>query len=77
MHESSHYRSSQKDLIPNLSTKNANSFLSNEIDTSNKQELQDLVNQMILNLIAKTEAELITISTITQKYKEIAVQKIN
>ena len=81
MHESSRYRSSQisnqKDLIPNLSTKNAKNSLSDEIDTSNRQEFQDLVNQMILNLIAKTEAELITISTITQKYKEIAVQKIN
>ncbi|MEO0834824.1 MAG: hypothetical protein AAFY16_02305 [Cyanobacteria bacterium J06642_3] len=80
MHESSRYRSNQicsQQLTPNFSTKNADNSLSDEIDTNNKPEFQDLVNQMILNLIAKTEAELITISTITQKYREIAVQKIN
>ena len=77
MHESSRHPSSQKDLMPNCSTKNAKNSLFDEIDTNNKQELQNLVNQMILNLIAKTEAELITISTITQKYKEIAINKVN
>ncbi len=52
-------------------------FSKSVIDTSNNPEFQDLVNQMILNLVAKTEAELNLISTITQKYKETAPQKIN
>ena len=52
-------------------------FSKSVIDTSNNQEFQNLVNQMILNLVAKTEAELNLISTITQKYKETAPQKIN
>ncbi|MGK7936254.1 MAG: hypothetical protein AB4206_10745 [Xenococcaceae cyanobacterium] len=58
---------SQKNLIKN--------FVPDEIDANSNQEFQNLVNQMILNLVAKTEAELMTISTITQKYKEIAPQK--
>ncbi|MDJ0635067.1 MAG: hypothetical protein QNJ34_17890 [Xenococcaceae cyanobacterium MO_188.B29] len=66
---------SQKNLIKNFSTNRPENFLPNEIDTNNNQEFQNLVNQMILNLVAKTEAELITISTITQKYREIAPQK--
>ena len=52
-------------------------FSKSGIDPSNNQEFQNLVNQMILNLVAKTEAELNLISTITQKYKETAPQKIN
>ncbi len=52
-------------------------FSKSVIDASNNEEFQDLVNQMILNLVAKTEAELNLISTITQKYKETAPQKIN
>ena len=52
-------------------------FSKSVIDASNNQEFQNLVNQMILNLVAKTEAELNLISTITQKYKETAPQKIN
>ena len=52
-------------------------FSEGVIDTSNNQEFQNLVNQMILNLVAKTEAELNRISTITQQYKETAPQKIN
>lgn len=39
------------------------------------REFQDLITQMILNLVAQTEAELIAISTITQKYKETTAQK--
>ena len=66
---------STKNLIKNFSTNRPENFLPNEIDTNNNQEFQNLVNQMILNLVAKTEAELITISTITQKYKEIVPQK--
>ena len=52
-------------------------FSPSVIDASNNQEFQNLVNQMILNLVAKTEAELKMISTITQKYKETEPQKIN
>ena len=70
--------SSQRNLIPNLSSQSSQNFISNQIDTnSSSQELQNLVHQMILNLVAKTEAELNTISTITQKYKPIAAQKTN
>ena len=49
----------------------------NNLDASNNQEFQNFVNQMILNLVAKTEAELNMISTITQQYKEAASSKIN
>ena len=66
---------SQKNLIKNFPTNRPENFIPDEIDTNNNQEFQNLVNQMILNLVAKTEAELMTISTITQKYKEIAPQK--
>ena len=69
--------SSERNLIQNLSSQSDQNFISNQIDTSSSQELQNLVHQMILNLVAKTEAELTTISTITQKYKEIAAQKTN
>ncbi|MDJ0593374.1 MAG: hypothetical protein QNJ72_25875 [Pleurocapsa sp. MO_226.B13] len=68
--------SRERNLIQNLSSQSSQNFISNQIDTnSSSQELQNLVHQMILNLVAKTEAELNTISTITQKYKEIAAQK--
>ena len=67
----------QRNLIKNFSTNNPENFSKSVIDTSNNQEFQNLVNQMILNLVAKTEAELNLISTITQKYKETAPQKIN
>ncbi|VEP14081.1 hypothetical protein H1P_2380004 [Hyella patelloides LEGE 07179] len=69
--------STKKNLIQNLSTNSSQNLVRDEIDTNNNQEFQNLVNQMILNLIAKTEAELITISTITQKYKETVAQKTN
>ena len=42
---------------------------------SGDREFQDFITQMILNLVAQTEAELIAISTITQKYKETTAQK--
>lgn len=68
--------SSQRNLIQDIYSQSDQNFISNQIDTnSSSQELQNLVHQMILNLVAKTKAELITISTITQKYKEIAAQK--
>ncbi len=67
----------QTNPIKNFSTNSPENFSTSVIDPSNNQEFQDLVNQMILNLVAKTEAELNLISTITQKYKETAPQKIN
>ena len=67
----------QKNPIENFSTNSPENFSKSVIDASNNQEFQNLVNQMILNLVAKTEAELNLISTITQKYKETAPQKIN
>ncbi len=67
----------QRNPIKNFSTNNPENFSKSVIDASNNQEFQNLVNQMILNLVAKTEAELNRISTITQKYKETAPQKIN
>ena len=69
--------STKKNLIQDISTNSPPNLVRDEIDTNNDQEFQNLVNQMILNLIAKTEAELITISTITQKYKETVAQKTN
>ena len=68
---------SQINSSKNFSTNSPENFSKGVIDTSNNQEFQNLVNQMILNLVAKTEAELNLISTITQKYKETAPQKIN
>ncbi len=67
----------QRNQIKNFSTNSPENFSKSVIDASNNQEFQTLVNQMILNLVAKTEAELNRISTITQKYKETAPQKIN
>ena len=69
--------SSETNLMQNLSTESSRNLFLEEPDTNSSQEFQTLVNQMILNLIAKTEAELTTISTITQKYKQIAAQKTN
>ncbi len=68
---------SQINPIKNFSTNSTENFSKDVIDTSNNQEFQNLVNQMILNLVAKTEAELNRISTITQKYKETAPQNTN
>ena len=67
----------QRTSIKNFSTNSPENFSKSVIDGSNNQEFQNLVNHMILNLVAKTEAELNLISTITQKYKETAPQKIN
>ncbi len=67
----------QRTPIQNFSTNSPENFSKSVIDASNNQEFQNLVNQMILNLVAKTEAELNRISTITQQYKETAPQKIN
>ena len=83
---------SQRNLITNFSSNSPENFIRDEIneiqaglayhhqstlDTNNNQEFQNFVNQMILNLVAKTEAELNMISTITQQYKEAASSKIN
>lgn len=67
--------SSKRNHYQNISTKSSEHLIQNKIDNNNNQEFQNLVNQMILNLVAKTEAELITISTLTQKYKETTAQK--
>ena len=67
----------QRNPIKNFSTNSPENFSKSVINASNNQEFQNLVNQMILNLLAKTEAELNRISKITQKYKETAPQKIN
>lgn len=83
---------SQRNLMTNFSNNSPENFIRDEIneiqaglayhqqstlDASNNQEFQNFVNQMILNLVAKTEAELNMISTITQQYKEAASSKIN
>ncbi|WP_019504003.1 hypothetical protein [Pleurocapsa sp. PCC 7319] len=83
---------SKRNLITNFSSNSPENFIRDEIneiqagfayhrrnnlDTSNNQEFQNFVNQMILNLVAKTEAELNMISTITQQYKEAASSTIN
>ena len=84
---------SQKNLMTNFSSNSPENFIRDEIneiqaaglayhqqstlDTNNSQEFQNFVNQMILNLVAKTEAELNMISTITQQYKEAASSKLN
>ena len=83
---------STRNLMTNFSSNSPENFIRDEIneiqaglayhqqstlDTNNNQEFQNFVNQMILNLVAKTEAELNMISTITQQYKETASSKIN
>lgn len=68
---------SQINSIKNFSSNQPENFSQSAIDASNNKEFQNLVNQMILNLVATTEAELNRISTITQKYKETAPKNTN
>jgi hypothetical protein len=72
MLEFSSLSNSDENLIKNQASNSQKNSFSREISASNKQEFQNLVNKMILGLIARTETDISTILSITQEYQETA-----
>jgi hypothetical protein len=64
-------------LIKNQASNIPEIFSHKEISANNKQEFQNIVKEMILNLVMKTEADIIRILRIAQEYKEATSKKTN